>query len=331
MKTEDIRPESLMQEGARLDAEDLQLILKHKFNFVEGACPACESKDYRLDFEKNGFEFVLCNNCSTLYINPRPTYDMLSEFYKHSKNAKFWNDKIYPLTEAKRRDQIYAPKARRVIELCKAHKASADSFLDVGAGSGVLCEEITRLGFFKKVTALEPFAHLANTCRQKNLNVIEKSIEEAELSDFSVITNFEVIEHLYWPKDLILNCRKALADEGLFILTTPNINGFDLAMLGKLSDNIGGPHHLNYFNAESLAHLLGECGFKVVEVLTPGELDAEIVRNKILSGELDISGDPFLRQVLISRWEQIGGAFQEFLAKSQLSSHLWLVAKKCKS
>jgi len=41
---------------------------------------------------------------------------------------------------------------------------------------------------------------------------------------------------------------------------------------------------------------VGQCGFEVLESLTPGQLDAELVRRKALSGELDLSADEFLKQ-----------------------------------
>jgi hypothetical protein len=99
-------------------------------------------------------------------------------------------------------------------------------------------------------------------------------------------------------------------------------------VLGKLSDNVRDPNHLNYFHPKSLGHLLQRCGFNVIEVMTPGKLDAELVRKKILSGKFDVSNRPFLKYILIDRWEAVGEAFQRFLADNGLSSHLWMVAKR---
>ena len=103
-----------------------------------------------------------------------------------------------------------------------------------------------------------------------------------------------MIEHLFWPKDFLIVCNKILIRGGLLILTTPNIKGFDLMVLNKLSDNVGGPNHLNYFHAKSLKRLLKNSGFEMIELLTPGKLDAELVRKKILSGDLDVSNNPFI-------------------------------------
>jgi len=329
VKEEDIRPDSLMRENAKLRAEDIRKILKHKDEFVEISCPACESGSSRLVFQKDGFTFVCCKQCETVFVNPRPTYEMLTEFYTTSKSIRHWNDRIFPASEDSRRSQIFAPRAQSIIELCRKYNAATRVLLDVGAGFGTFCEEIEKLAVFDEVIAVEPSPELAETCRRKGLDVIEKPIEEVKLDQVDVITNFELIEHLFWPKGFLSACVKALRRGGLLIVTTPNIKGFDLFVLGKLSNNIGGPNHLNYFHPASLSRLLNDCGFEVLETSTPGRLDAELVRKKALSGEFDLSTHPFLKQVLIDEWEGVGVCFQKFLADNGLSSNMWLVARKC--
>ena len=288
MKEENIRPEELMLENKRLHDEDMYQLLKHSSEFIEVPCPACESFNYKLSFTKEGFDFVICSQCETLYISPRPTLKLLTQFYANSKSISHWNEKIFPASEGSRRINIFTPRAERVVELCENHGAKTKVLLDVGAGYGTFCEEIVKLKRFDKVIAVEPAHDLAETCRHKKLDVIEAPIEEVNLDEISVITNFELLEHLFWPRDFLHACHRALPEGGLLILTTPNIKGFDLLVLGGLSDNIGGPNHLNYFHPESLGHLLQRCGFEVIEVVTPGKLDAELVRKKIIDGRLSV-------------------------------------------
>ena len=86
--------------------------------------------------------------------------------------------------------------------------------------------------------------------------------------------------------------------------------------------------HLNYFNLNSLELLLVKQGFYVQEVLTPGRLDVELVRNKVLSGEFDLQGQPFLHEIIVDKWEDLGVPFQDFLSQNKLSSSMWMVARK---
>lgn len=86
--------------------------------------------------------------------------------------------------------------------------------------------------------------------------------------------------------------------------------------------------HVNYFHPGSMSSLLEANRFEMVELTTPGQLDADLVRKRALSGELDLAGNAFLREVLLERWADLGDPFQSFLASNRLSSHMWAVARR---
>jgi hypothetical protein len=69
-------------------------------------------------------------------------------------------------------------------------------------------------------------------------------------------------------------------------------------------------------------------GLTVLERQTPGVLDADIVRNKVLQGKFDLTGQRFLEIVLLERWGELGDSFQEFLRENLLSTHSWIVAQR---
>jgi hypothetical protein len=85
---------------------------------------------------------------------------------------------------------------------------------------------------------------------------------------------------------------------------------------------------VNLFHPASLSALVARHGFEVVEVATPGRLDAEFVRIATLEGRYDLRDQPFLQTVLIDEWDRLGWPFQQFLAEHGLSSHLWLAARR---
>jgi hypothetical protein len=143
----------------------------------------------------------------------------------------------------------------------------------------------------------------------------------------NVIANFEVIEHLFSPRDFLLQCAALLDTGGLLMITCPNGKGFDIATLRENSGAVDA-EHITLFNPDSLAHLMERCGFEVIERQTPGQLDAELVRKQALSGVLDLTDQPFLRHVLIDAWEEKGQAFQQFLVEQRLSSNMLLVGRK---
>ncbi|MBD3231354.1 methyltransferase domain-containing protein [Candidatus Dependentiae bacterium] len=327
MNENSIRPDELMYKCKILREIDSKNMLKNKTKFVFVNCPACDNTSYSFKFNKEGYSFVECNFCETLFVNPRPNFDLIVDFYKKSKACKYWNTHVFKLSEEKRKKEIFEPRADKVISLCSKYFIDNEFLIDVGAGFGTFATVLKKCNFFKKILLVEPAKSLADTCRNRGLDVIEAPIEDVDLKNVSVVTSFEVIEHLYNPREFILSCKKVLKDKGLLIITTPNIKGFDLNILGHNSDNIFAPEHLNYFNIESIENLLRGCGFKVLETLTPGKLDAEIVRKKILSEEFDVSNIPFMKYLLVDKWHSISKNFQDFIALNNLSSHLWVVAQ----
>jgi SAM-dependent methyltransferase len=143
-----------------------------------------------------------------------------------------------------------------------------------------------------------------------------------------VATSIESIEHVFDPEKYIRSIHDALGEDGILVLTTPNVEGFDLLLLKDKSDNTAAPDHINYFHPESITLLLERSGFKVMEILTPGKLDVELVQNKVLEGRISLDENPFLKRVIVDDYEALGASFQCWLANNGLSSHMWVVARK---
>lgn len=325
----DIRPDHLMDGQADRFASDLRRLLEHKDQFVNVACPACGADSARPAFQKYELSYVVCSECQTMYVSPRPTPALLDDYYSKSENYSYWNKYIFPASEDTRREKIFMPRARRIIEICQSYRLNMGTILEVGAGFGTFCEEIRRLGAFQHVIAIEPTPDLAQNCRNRGLEVIESPIEHLKLDGRTIdlIVSFEVIEHLFNPSEFIEKCWGLLPVGGLLVLTCPNVKGFDILTLGELSSAVDS-EHLNYFHPSSLSMLLESKGFEVLEVQTPGQLDAELVRKSALAGGIDLQKQKFLQHVLIDEWERLGQNFQEFLAVNQLSSHMWLASRK---
>ena len=329
LRESEIRPDELMAEQARRYAADVAWLIDRRSHFVSAPCPACGADRPRPAWSKYQLEYTLCGACETVYMNPRPNRELLAEFYRRSENYEYWNRVVFPASEEARRTKIFRPRVERIAEIADRYAPEAHALLDVGAGFGTFCEEVAKLDRFSSVIALEPEPQLAATCRAKGLEVIEAPVEEAQLpeSGVDVVTSFEVIEHLFSPREFIGRCAELLPAGGLFIVTCPNVKGFDIQILGPLANAVD-TEHLNYMHPLSLGALLESEGFEVLERETPGRLDAELVRKKALSGEWDSSVHPFLHHVLIDEWERLGESFQDFLAANGLSSNMWLVARR---
>ncbi len=325
----EIRPDDIMEKQKHAMMADIEYILQFKNDYINVSCPACGGSSCELAWRKYDLDYQRCNDCRTVYINPRPTEEQLAGFYQNSQNYDYWNKYIFPATDNARREKIFKPRALKVKEICEKQNLRPKTLVEVGAGFGTFCEEISKLGFIENVIAVEPTPGLAETCKKKGLNVINAPIEKAEFERGSadLVCSFEVIEHLFDPADFIQKCAEILRPGGLAIMTNPNGEGFDIVVSPQHAGAVD-VEHLNYFNPHSMHVLFERFGFEIVEVMTPGKLDAELVKKMFDAGELKREDNPFLYQVLVERWEELGDKFQQFIVDSNLSSHMWTIARK---
>jgi len=325
----DIRPADLEEGKLRALSADLERLSRHKHEFVAVACPACGADEGVFELEKYGFTFEKCPQCGTAYMNPRATPEILAEFYSQSVLYEYWNRHIFPASRAVRMERIFRPRVRRILELCREWNIAPGVLVEVGSAAGMFCEEAQACGTFKRIIGIEPGAAQAATCRTKGIEIIESTLEQVADLDTpaDIVVSFETIEHVYSPRDFLTRCHDLLTPGGMLVLTCPNYEGFDIMTLGVLSDSLDA-EHINMFTPRGLTALLESTGFEMVEISTPGALDAELVRNKVLDHVIDLTGQPFLRRVLIEDWERLGLSFQSYLCENLMSSHMWVAVRR---
>jgi 2-polyprenyl-3-methyl-5-hydroxy-6-metoxy-1,4-benzoquinol methylase len=306
----------------------MQWLAARQAEFVAVSCPACGAGG-RPAFVKFDFKFQECPACRTVFMSPRATPEIMSEFYRRSTNYEFWDKYVFPASRDVRKRKVFQPRVERILALCAEHGIETGAAMDVGAAVGLFCETLRDAGRFSRVIALEPNFAQAETCRRLGLETLETDFFRLEGLDqpLDLVTAFEVIEHLFSAADFLKRCHALLAPGGMIALTCPNQLGFDIQTLGEDSQSFD-VEHVNMFNPAALTQLVERSGFRVLECTTPGEMDASIVRDAVLAGQASLSGQPFLQEVLVDQWERLGKPFQAFLKANGLSSHMWLAAVK---
>jgi 2-polyprenyl-3-methyl-5-hydroxy-6-metoxy-1,4-benzoquinol methylase len=324
---DEIRPNSLAAGQEAAYARDLARLRKRLPEFVETACPACGQARYSPAFEKYGFAFRSCRECETIYMSPRPPPAVMADYYENSENYAYYANHIFPASEDSRREKIHKPWLKRILDYCDRYAVPRGSLLEVGPGFGTFAEVATKSGSFRRVLCVEPTPEMAAACRARGVEVIEARVEDAARSvgSVDVVVSFEVIEHLFDPAVFVGQCASILPRGGLLVLSCPNGLGFEVATLGAKSLAVDS-EHVNLFNPRSLSLLTERAGFEVLEVTTPGRLDAELVRDVALTGGIEL--EPFLARLLLEEWDRLGWPFQQFLAANALSSHMWLAARR---
>ena len=330
MKEQEIRPKELFEEYLEISKNDIKTFFSDSDSFISINCPACCSSNFTNSFIKHEFNYVQCNDCFTLFTSPRPTDKMISDFYRDSASGKFWAERFFPETAEARRKSIFKPRVDLLENIISNVKLPEPwSLVDVGAGFGIFLEEVNKRKLFHETYGVEPSVDLAETCRGKGLNVIEKAIEEFGENELqaSIATSFEVFEHLFNPKEFINSIKKIIKPGGIILFTTLTISGLDLLVLGKESKSISPPHHINFFSIEGLKILLVRCGLEIVEITTPGKLDVDIIMNTI-NDNPQVEIPDFIKYIYKYRSDDLYENLQNFLQQNNLSSHVRVIARK---
>ena len=321
MKESDIRDQKVFEEYIKLVKKDVESIFDSKqYEFV--SCPACMSEDTHNEFRKNGFQYVTCKNCGTLYCNPRPTVEQLNDFYSKSVSGSFFTEHFFkPFAEA-RREKIFRPRAEEVF--MKFPEYNKKKIGDIGAGYGIFLEELKKKWNKAELVAIEPSEDMIKICKEKNLSVIPKIFEDIEVCEqeqFDMLFSFELFEHLSNPKAFLDKCYSILRTGGYLVMTTLNGQGFDIQILWENHKNVNPPVQLNIY---SIKLLLEKCGFEVVEVKTPGRIDWDIVEQAKKDG---ISIGRLWEQV-VNLDNKVKSELQKWISESKLSSHMQVIARK---
>jgi 2-polyprenyl-3-methyl-5-hydroxy-6-metoxy-1,4-benzoquinol methylase len=143
--------------------------------------------------------------------------------------------------------------------------------LDLGCGNGSLSSVIAQQGY--EVVGIEESGQGAAIARQNfpDCHFIEATIYDlpyAELQNsFDVVLSVEVIEHLFYPRELVRAAKECLKPNGRLILTTPYhgyLKNLALAVSGKMDKHFhalwdGG--HIKFFSVSTLTSLLKTEGY----------------------------------------------------------------------
>ena len=140
--------------------------------------------------------------------------------------------------------------------------------LDLGCGSGAWAERLAAAGF-TDILGIDRFTTPRKT---EHLTIEQRDIErDLRLGDaqFGLITLVEVIEHMTSPGALLSQISSLLTDDGVFLLTTPNIQSLiqrlKFAVTGRFThfDYGSDPTHYQPVLLEAWERMLPGLGLEV--------------------------------------------------------------------
>lgn len=214
-----------------------------------------------------GFDVVACEGCGFKHIIPIPSAAELASVYRHDyytqekplylerhQEDREWWDLVY--RERYDTFELHLPSERRRI-------------LDVGSGPGFFLLHGQGRGW--ETLGVEPSAQAAAHSRGMGLRIVEDFLTEntaRTLGSFDVIHMSEVLEHIPDPTQMLGLAHGLLSPGGLLCVVVPNdYNPFQIALRQECGFPpwwVAPPHHINYFDFDSLERLFAQAGFEVV-------------------------------------------------------------------
>lgn len=323
-KLEQVHNASFEDEIYRLTEKDIEALCRRKDEFIELACPVCSDEKGQLNYTIIDLEYRKCQRCETIFLSPCPKNETILWYLENSKALAFWRDSMPEATVRSRKATIYKERHEYVLTKANKFETKLKSVLDVGGGNGEFAESLAIDESIDRIVLVEPQPLSLNN---NKIDVYQSSFEDFQTNErYSIITLFEVIEHIVNPSKLLKKIHQLLANDGIFILSTPNFGGFETSVLQKTS-RAAWFDHVVIYNVESIRKLLEKFGFEVLEIETPGKFDFSIVKEAYLKDQSRFKDDYALR-FLMDNDKKYGEEFQNYLQNNKLSSHMRCIARK---
>lgn len=218
-------------------------------------CNICSSSEERLITIQNGYRIVRCKGCGFVYVNPRPTVEILKQLY-----LSYLPEKIEdPLLWDAYMKEVFAKAANMLAR----RFPKAGSVLDIGCGYGFFLLQMKKRGW--QTHGMDVSETAVSYASGQGLDVTLGTLEDVKHKDnsFDVVTLFYVLEHLPDPLKALKEIRRILKPNGLLLLRLPHTTPIVrvLSLLGIKNKLYDPPFHLNDFSPETIRALLRKAGF----------------------------------------------------------------------
>jgi 2-polyprenyl-3-methyl-5-hydroxy-6-metoxy-1,4-benzoquinol methylase len=309
-----------------------------KFDLETVSCALCGSDLYDVYLPRakelyNGldawFDVVRCRQCDFVFTNPRPTSETIHCFYPDS--AQYYKPKTSRLKEGSwsrkkwkktlqqsaisRRFGYPLPRVAGFLDVVPSfawHKKLRLShlprfvpdgrLLDIGCAWGGYLWRMQELGW--EVHGIELNASAAHYAQEElGLSTVRTgSFADLDYPEgsFDVVHMSMVLEHLYEPATVLCRINKLLRPDGQFILSVPDISGFEARLFKGKCYTLQVPQHLSHFTPQTLTRFLDQTGFEVEEILHQSSKKDFIKSAGYLENKMSrVVNHPFVRGAIL--------------------------------
>lgn len=221
-------------------------------------CPVCNSSSHIFAFNNGFLDYVRCNDCSLLFMNPSPDPTRIDRGFVESDELiteyiqiilKHRNGKpVKP-------DPMQHNKLRDIYELKQNGR-----LLDVGCSLG---DFLRIASYFYEVAGVEVNPLTADIAAREFL-IYCGFLQDINLKpEYDIVTLHQVLYGVPDPVTLFSEVHKILKNDGILYVNTPNADSYAMKCYQGKANHLYGHTTLNVFNRRSLEMLAQRTGFKI--------------------------------------------------------------------
>lgn len=240
-------------------------------------CSLCGLDDLKQIYHQDNSRIYRCQNCGFVFRFPKFSSKQIQEMY----DSKQLLENTYFSGLKKNYDQKNPAVLMYQRELKKIDgKIKKDKVLDIGCAYGAFLDIARNKGFEPYGVEISEKSSLYAK-NNFNLNVFTGTLEQAKYpsNNFSLVTLWDVLEHLPEPIDTLKEIYRILEKNGMVLILTINSDSL-IGKMANLTEKTKGflydYQHLNFYSEKTLKESLKKAGFQ--NILTLDKLGAQISR-----------------------------------------------------
>jgi len=227
-------------------------------------CPFCRTDDPKPWVVENGFTAVKCNQCGLIYVNPRPTQDLIDKGVETGHHDEVEGGRNVVGRRSGRKVAIYRRTLGRMFKDVWSSQRPI-SWLDIGAGFGEVVEAVVSLAPRGScIEGIEPMRPKAKHAQSRGLHVREGYLHAVD-ERFEFVSLIHVFSHLPDFRPFLADIKSVLKNKGEFYLETGNIA--DLRGSEDVPTQLDLPDHLVFAGERHIEGYLNEAGFEIVSLV----------------------------------------------------------------
>jgi 2-polyprenyl-3-methyl-5-hydroxy-6-metoxy-1,4-benzoquinol methylase len=237
-------------------------------------CPVCGKAETRPRYSVGGFSIVACASCAMVYVNPRLRTSDLFNIYRNeyftrgrrNDESGYENYELIASLRIKTFNKWYSDLRRFLPS--QGPDACA---LDIGCAAGYFLDVLRENGW-RHVEGIELDTRMINVPRSRGYNVSDLPLEQfAATRRYSLITLFDVLEHLPDVNNDFAKLSSMLDENGIIALVTPDCDSFQRKIFGKRWFQFKPMEHISYFSPPTLAMLAEKHGLEIIQRSSSGQ------------------------------------------------------------